>query len=94
MHGAGRSSYTLNWPVMCFLLLLHPPGTFYLLTFDCENILTFKRHLKNHLFKLRSACAASSTSVSSDLKSLYKSVIIIIRVCTLCSFATEEEAFA
>jgi len=36
----------------------------------CENILTFKRHLKTHLFKL--------ASVSSDLKALYKSVIIII----------------
>ena len=32
-----------------FPLLLHPPGTLYLLTFDCENILTFKRHLKTHL---------------------------------------------
>ena len=45
----------------------------------CENILTFKRHLKIHLFQLtQSSCAASSASVSSDLKALYKSVIIII----------------
>ena len=45
----------------------------------CENILTFKRHLKTHIFKLTlSSCAASSASVSSDLKALYKSVIIII----------------
>ena len=44
-----------------------------------ENILTFKRHLKTHLYKLsESSCAASSASVSSDLKALYKSVIIII----------------
>ena len=27
--------YTPNWPVALFLLLLHPPGTLYLLTFDC-----------------------------------------------------------
>jgi len=27
-------AYTPNWPVVLFLLLLHPPGTFYLLTFD------------------------------------------------------------
>ena len=26
---------TPNWPVALFLLLLHPPGTLYLLTFDC-----------------------------------------------------------
>jgi len=45
----------------------------------CENILTFKCHLKTHLFKLtESSCAASSAPVSSDLKALYKSVIIII----------------
>ena len=45
----------------------------------CENILTFNRHLKTHLFKLTlSSSAASSTSVCSDLKLLYKSVIIII----------------
>jgi len=45
-------AYTPNWPVALFLLLLHLPGTLYLLRFDCENILTFKRHLKTHLFKL------------------------------------------
>ena len=28
-------AYTPNWPVALFLLLLHPPGTLYLLTFDC-----------------------------------------------------------
>jgi len=45
----------------------------------CENVLTFKRHLKTHLFKhTLSSCAASSTSVSLNLKVLYKSVIIII----------------
>ena len=27
--------HTPNWPVALFLLLLHPPGTLYLLTFDC-----------------------------------------------------------
>ena len=27
--------YTTNWPVALFPLLLHPPGTVYLLTFDC-----------------------------------------------------------
>ena len=44
-------AYTPNWPVALFLLLFHLPGTLYLLTFDCancENILTFKRHLKTH----------------------------------------------
>ena len=46
-----------------------------------ENILTFKRHLKTHLFKhTQSSCAASSVSVSSDLKALYKSVIIIMNI--------------
>ena len=29
-------AYTPNWPVALFLLLLHPPGTIYLLTFDCS----------------------------------------------------------
>ena len=28
-------TYTPNWPVALSLLLLHPPGTLYLLTFDC-----------------------------------------------------------
>ena len=28
-------AYTPNWPVALFLLLLHPPGTLYLLTFGC-----------------------------------------------------------
>ena len=28
-------AYTPNWPVELFLLLLHPPGTLYLLKFDC-----------------------------------------------------------
>jgi len=28
-------AYTPNWPVALFLLLLHPPGTLYLLKFDC-----------------------------------------------------------
>jgi len=28
-------AFTPNWPVALFLLLLHPPGTLYLLTFDC-----------------------------------------------------------
>ena len=28
-------AYTPNWPVALFLLLLHPPGTLYLLRFDC-----------------------------------------------------------
>ena len=27
-------AYTPNWPVALFLLLLHPPGTLYLLTYD------------------------------------------------------------
>jgi len=45
----------------------------------CENILTFKRHLKTHLFKLtESSCTASSASVSLELKALYKSAVIII----------------
>ena len=28
-------AYTPNWPVAVFLLVLHPPGTLYLLTFNC-----------------------------------------------------------
>ena len=28
-------TYTPNWPVALLLLLLHPPGTLHLLTFDC-----------------------------------------------------------
>ena len=28
-------AYTPNWPVALLLLQLHPPGTLYLLTFDC-----------------------------------------------------------
>ena len=37
-----------NWPVSLSLLLLHPPGTLYLLTFDCAKTfsLSYKRHLK------------------------------------------------
>jgi len=48
----GRSSHTPNWPVALLLLLVRPPGT---LPADIrlhKNILTFKRHLKTHLFKL------------------------------------------
>jgi len=41
-----------DWPVALFLLLLHPPGTLPADIRLCENILTFKRHLKTHLFKL------------------------------------------
>jgi len=33
-------SYTPNWPVALFLLLLRPPGTLYLLTFDCAKTLS------------------------------------------------------
>ena len=45
-------AYTPKWLILPFLLLLHPPGTVYLLTFDCVKTLTFKCHLKTHLFKL------------------------------------------
>ena len=45
-------AYTPNWPIALFLLLLHPPGTLPADIRLCENILTFKRHLKTHLFKL------------------------------------------
>jgi len=31
-------AYTLNWPVALFLLQFHPPGTLYLLTFNCTII--------------------------------------------------------
>jgi len=55
------------------------PSTWNFLPADirlCENILTFKRHLETHLFKLTwSFCSASSASVFLDLKALYKSVI-------------------
>jgi len=34
-------AYTPNWPVALILLLLHPPGTLYLLRFDCAK--TFSR---------------------------------------------------
>ena len=51
----------------------------------CENILTFKRHLKTHLFKLtESSCAASSASVSAYLKPIYKSVIMIMIMTRSC----------
>ena len=57
-----------------FLLQPHPSGTLYLLTLDCVSVSTFKRHL---IRLIQSSCAAS-TSVSSNLKVLYKCVIIII----------------
>ena len=44
----------------------------------CENILTFKCWLKTHLFKLSTPVLHQAASISSDLKALYKSVIIII----------------
>ena len=60
----------------------------------CNNILTFKCHLKTHLFKhTSSSCAASRVSVSSDLKALYKSVIIIYYYYLLVSFPRESEIF-
>ena len=31
-----------NWPVALFLLLLHPPGTLYLLTFDCAKTFSLR----------------------------------------------------
>jgi len=49
VHWWSFLAYTPNWPVALILLLLHLE--LYLLTFDCancENILTFKRHLKTH----------------------------------------------
>ena len=80
----GRSSHTPNWPVVLALLLLHPPGTLPADIRQCENFLTFKRHLKTHLFKLtQSSCAATSASVSSGVKALYKCVIIIILLLLL-----------
>ena len=44
-------AYTPNWPVTLFLLLLHLPGTLYLLIFDCAKTFslsnaTWKTHLK------------------------------------------------
>jgi len=77
---ARRSSHTPNWPVALILLLLHPPGILQPADIRlCEIILTFKRHLKTNLFKrTQSSCAASSASVSSDLKALYKSVVVVI----------------
>ena len=42
----------------------------------CKSLLTFKCHLKTDLFKLTwSSCAATSTSVSSDLKTLHARVL-------------------
>ena len=58
-----------------FLLLLHPPGTLSLLTFDCAK--TFSLSNATWIYS-NSLSAASSASVSSDLKALYKSVVIII----------------
>jgi len=53
-----------------------------------EIVVTDKRHLKIHLFKLNS-CAASIASVSSDLKALYKSVIIIIIIINVKKTSVE-----
>jgi len=43
--------YTPNWRVALFLLLLHPPGTLYLLTFDCAKTFSLSNAKKTHLFK-------------------------------------------
>ena len=72
----------LRWPVALFLLLLHPPGTPYLLTFDCAKTFslsnaTWKPIYSNSL-RPSPPVSSSSASVSSDLKALYKSVIIIL----------------
>ena len=40
-------AYTPNWPVALFLLLLHPPGTLYLLTFDCAKIFSLSNAFEN-----------------------------------------------
>ena len=40
-------AYTPTWPVALFLLLLHPPGTLYLLTFDCAKHSHFQTPLEN-----------------------------------------------
>ena len=40
-------AHTTNWPVALFLLLLHPPGTLYLLTFDCAKTFSFQTPLGN-----------------------------------------------
>jgi len=40
-------AYTPNWPVALFLLLLHPHGTLYLLTFDCAKTIS----LSNAIWK-------------------------------------------
>ena len=46
---------TPNWPVALFLLLIHPPGTLYLLTFDYAKTFSLSNatwKMKTHLFKL------------------------------------------
>ena len=62
-------------------LFVAAPSTWNSLPADiwlCENILTFKRHLKTHPFKLTlSSCDASRTSVFSDLKALYNSLLLL-----------------
>jgi len=40
-------AYTPNWPVTLFLLLLHPPRTLYLLTFDCVKTFSLQTPLEN-----------------------------------------------
>jgi len=40
-------AYTLNWPVTLSLLLVHPPGTLYQLTFDFAKYSHFQRPLEN-----------------------------------------------
>jgi len=49
---ADRSSHTHQTGPSRFLCCCSLPGTLYLLTFDCENIITFKRHMKTHLLRL------------------------------------------
>jgi len=75
-------AYTPNWPVALFLLLLHPPGTLYLLTFDCAKTFslsnaTWKPICSNSLVLL---CCIKRLCIfgPKGLKALYKSVIIII----------------
>ena len=71
-------AYTPNWPIARLLLLLHPPGTLPADIRLCENILTFKRHFKNPYVQTHLVLLCCLKRLCSDLKTLCKSIIIII----------------
>ena len=73
---------TPNWPVALFLLLLHPPRTLCLLTFDCAKTFSLSNATWKPIYSnsLSPPVLRQASLYLRTIKALYKSVIIIINI--------------